>query len=97
MTKRLLTLPQVLRRVPYSKTEWYRGMKEGRYPKSYPRQPDRPESRGVCWRSQDIDELIRWIESGGSFTPSFSTRGNPPTTASSGGVRRDTQRDCKPL
>ena len=41
MTKAFLTLERVLERVPYSKTEWYRGIKEGRFPKPYRRRPDK--------------------------------------------------------
>ena len=74
MARSLLTLVEVLERVPYSKTEWYRGMKEGRFPKPLQRRPDKPGSRGVCWTSSDIDQIVLWIESGGSIVPTFSQR-----------------------
>lgn len=63
MTERFITLKEVLIKVPYSKTEWYRGMKQGKFPKSYKRRPDKPGSRGVCWKESDIDQLLLWIES----------------------------------
>lgn len=64
MTKAFLTLERVLERVPYSKTEWYRGIKEGKFPKPYRRRPDKPHSRGVCWSEKEIEEVLRWIEDG---------------------------------
>lgn len=81
MNQSFLTLDEVLSRLPYSRTEWYRGMKEGRFPKSYRRRPDKPEARAVCWLEGDIDEIARWIASEGDFVPSFESRENPPTTA----------------
>lgn len=63
-TQAFLTLERVLERVPYSRTEWYRGIKEGRFPKPYRRRPDKPESRGVCWSEKEVEQVIRWIESG---------------------------------
>jgi len=71
MTGSFITLEGVLRRTPFSKTEWYRGMQEGVFPASYARRPDKPESRGVCWKESDIDEVLRWIETGGSHIPCF--------------------------
>lgn len=66
MTDRYLTLKEVLDRVPYSRTEWYRGMKDGRFPASYKRRPDKPGSRGVCWRESEIEGLLNWIHGAGS-------------------------------
>ena len=71
MTQNLLNLEQVLALTPYSKTEWYRGMKEGVFPRPFMRRPDKPESRGVCWRASAIDEVIQWIQTGGEHEPSF--------------------------
>lgn len=74
MTERYLRLKEVLSRLPYSKTEWYRGMKDGRFPRSYQRRPDKAYSRGVCWKESEIDELMLWIESDGISIPSFYRR-----------------------
>jgi len=72
MTNSLLTLERVLQRVPYSKTEWYRGIQEGRFPKPLLRRPDKSHSRGVCWSEADVEQVIRWIESNGKILPHFS-------------------------
>ncbi len=72
MAQGLLNLEQVLEIIPYSKTEWYRGMKEGVFPRPLMRRPDKPDSRGVCWRFSDIEEVIQWIGSNGTVKPSFS-------------------------
>ena len=71
MTQSFLTLKQVLTRLPYSKTEWYRGIQEGKFPKPLRRRPDKPHSRGVCWAEDDINQISRWIESEGRIAPLF--------------------------
>ena len=81
MTNTFLTLEEVLRRTPYSKTEWYRGIKEGRFPRPYRRRPDKPDSRGVCWSEEEVDQVLRWIRTEGRVTPEFAHPGSPPTTA----------------
>jgi len=50
---RLLRLNQVLDRIPVSKTAWYEGIKEGRYPSAIRLAP-----RTSAWRESDIDTLI---------------------------------------
>ncbi len=45
----LLRLPEVLRLVPVSRSSWYDGMKDGRYPS-----PVKLGPRAVAWRSADI-------------------------------------------
>jgi len=74
MGESFLTLDRVLLRLPYSKTEWYRGIQEGRFPKPLRRRPDKPESRAVCWKETDIKEILIWIESEGRVIPSFFHR-----------------------
>jgi prophage regulatory protein len=49
----LLRLPQVLALIPISKTTWWVGVREGRFPK-----PVRLGPRSVAWRSTDIATLI---------------------------------------
>jgi prophage regulatory protein len=50
--KRLLRLPEVLRRVPVSRSSWYSGIRAGRYPR-----PVKLAPRTVAWRETDIDRL----------------------------------------
>lgn len=56
-SKRLLRLPQVLERFPVSKSSWWQGVKEGRYP-----QPVKLGPRTTGWRESDIQELIDSLE-----------------------------------
>jgi predicted DNA-binding transcriptional regulator AlpA len=51
---RFLRLPEVKRRLGISKSHFYQGIKEGRYPK-----PIKLGKRISVWREEDIDELIR--------------------------------------
>jgi prophage regulatory protein len=52
MTKRLLRLPEVLERIPVSKSTWWSGVKKGIFPKSIKLSP-----RVTVWREEDIDSL----------------------------------------
>lgn len=52
--ERLLKLDEVLRVFPVSRSTWYAGIKEGRYPK-----PVKLGYRSVAWRESDIRSLIR--------------------------------------
>ncbi len=52
-TRRLLRLPEVLRRIPVSKSSWYAGVKAGRFPK-----PVKLGSASV-WRDDDIAAIER--------------------------------------
>ena len=49
-----LRLPDVLRRVPVSRSTWWMGIRTGKYPK-----PVKLSQRTSAWRSADIDELCR--------------------------------------
>lgn len=49
----LMRLPQVLAVYPVSKTSWYAGIAEGKFPK-----PVKLGSRTSAWRSSDIKALI---------------------------------------
>jgi len=49
----LYRLPQVLTRIPVSKSSWFAGIQSGRYPKGYNLGP-----RTTVWRSDEIDQLI---------------------------------------
>jgi prophage regulatory protein len=47
-----LRLPQVLKRFPVSKSTWWKGIREGKYPK-----PVKLSERTSAWRESDIDAL----------------------------------------
>ena len=49
-----LRLPQVLTIIPISKSAWWQGCKDGRYPK-----PIKLGPRPTVWRSADIFALVR--------------------------------------
>jgi len=52
MRSKLLRLPEVLGRIPVSRSSWYEGVRLGLYP-----QPVRIGKRTVAWRDQDIEKL----------------------------------------
>jgi prophage regulatory protein len=52
-TGRLLRLPQVLAIIPISKSGWWAGVKEGRYPAAV-----KLSERITCWRESDIRTLL---------------------------------------
>jgi prophage regulatory protein len=45
--------------IPMSRTAWYAGIKDGRYPA-----PIKLSERSSAWRSTDIDELVERLSSG---------------------------------
>lgn len=49
----LLRLPQVLSIIPIPKSSWWRGVKEGRYPKGI-----KLGERTTAWRASEIEALI---------------------------------------
>ncbi|WP_066261409.1 helix-turn-helix transcriptional regulator [Hydrogenophaga flava] len=49
----LLRLPKVLQRFPVSRSDWYAGVRAGKYPA-----PLKLGERSVAWRASDIDALI---------------------------------------
>lgn len=49
----LLRLPKVLEKFPVSRSAWWAGIKDGRFP-----QPVKIGTRTTAWRSSDIDALI---------------------------------------
>ncbi len=49
-----LRLPQVLDRIPVSKSSWWAGVKSGRYPKSI-----KIGARTTVWLKSDIELLIK--------------------------------------
>lgn len=49
----LLRLPQVLARIPISRSAWYAGVKSGKYPAAI-----RIGPRTVAWNQSSIDLLI---------------------------------------
>ena len=50
----LLRLNEVLRRFPVSKSSWWLGVKESRYPA-----PVKIGRRAVAWSEREINDLIR--------------------------------------
>lgn len=50
----LIRLPEVLRRLPVSRSGWWAGVKSGKYP-----QPVKLGPRTTCWKQSDIDRLIQ--------------------------------------
>lgn len=49
----LLRFKKVLRFVPVSRSNWWAGVKEGKYP-----QPVKLSERVTCWRAADIRALV---------------------------------------
>ncbi|MFM6965832.1 MAG: helix-turn-helix transcriptional regulator [Rhodoferax sp.] len=54
---RLYRLPDVLERIPVSRSSWFAGIQLGRYPRGHHLGP-----RTTVWRSDDIDRLIQSLE-----------------------------------
>ena len=50
---KLLRLHQVLQRIPISKSSWWEGVKNGKFPR-----PIKFGSRTSLWREDEIEELI---------------------------------------
>ena len=55
-TTGFLRLPQILALFPISKTSWWEGCKEGRFPK-----PVKLGPRTTAWKAEDIAGLIEQI------------------------------------
>ena len=51
-----LRLPQVLAFIPVGKSSWWRGVKEGRYPK-----PVKIAPRSTAWKAEDIAALVECL------------------------------------
>ena len=51
-----LRLPQVLAIIPISKSAWWAGCKDGRYPK-----PIKLAARTTAWRAEDIAALVQHL------------------------------------
>lgn len=51
---KLLRVNDVLQRLPMSRSSWWNGVKEGRYPQGIKLGP-----KTTCWRASDINALIR--------------------------------------
>lgn len=51
-----LRLPQVLAIIPISKSAWWQGCKDGRFPK-----PVKLGPRTTAWRSSDIAALVKQL------------------------------------
>lgn len=52
-----IRLQQVLELIPISRSAWYAGIQEGRYPK-----PVKLGSRASAWAVEDIDKLIQRLK-----------------------------------
>lgn len=51
---KLLRVNDVLQRLPMSRSSWWNGVREGRYPRGIKLGP-----KTTCWRASDINALIR--------------------------------------
>ncbi|WP_034607614.1 helix-turn-helix transcriptional regulator [Megalodesulfovibrio gigas] len=76
-SNRLLRLPDVLSRVPVSKSTWFAGIKAGRFPK-----PIAVGERARAWREADINAVCD-----GTFLAEVATS-TPPAAASASRPRR---------
>jgi prophage regulatory protein len=54
---RLLRLPEVLNRVPVSKSSWWQGIKDNKYPKPI------KIGRSSAWCEVEINQLIKTLKS----------------------------------
>lgn len=54
----LLRVKQVLRFIPVSRSNWWAGVKTGRFPK-----PMKLSERVTVWRASDIRDLVEGIQS----------------------------------
>ena len=52
--ERLLRLKDVLQIIPVSKSSWWQGVKEGKFPR-----PIKLGPRTTCWKLSDITKLIQ--------------------------------------
>lgn len=52
----LLRIKQVLRFIPVSRSTWWQGVKEGRYPK-----PLKLSKRVTCWRASEIRAIVEGV------------------------------------
>lgn len=52
----LLRLPQVLKIIPISKSAWWQGCQDGRYPK-----PIKLGPRTTVWKASDISAFMRQL------------------------------------
>ncbi len=55
----LLRLPQVLRRIPVSRSTWWKNVSAGIYPKGI-----KLSERTTAWLESDIDELVDRLAAG---------------------------------
>lgn len=53
-TEQLFRLPEVLARVPVSRATWYRGIKDGRFPK-----PIKLGKQTNVWRASEVAKVIQ--------------------------------------
>jgi predicted DNA-binding transcriptional regulator AlpA len=59
-TDRLIRLPEVLQRLPISRSSWWAGVKNGRFPR-----PVKLGPRTTTWRLSDITALVERLSSQG--------------------------------
>ena len=75
--EKLLRLKQVLEIIPVSKSSWWAGVKDGKYPASV------KYGRSTFWLNSDILALINHISTG-TFVPQKMHRVNPETPFNAG-------------
>ncbi len=59
-TDRLIRLPEVLQRLPISRSSWWAGVKNGRFPR-----PVKLGPRTTTWRLSDITALVERLSNQG--------------------------------
>ncbi len=63
--ERFLRLSQVLDIIPISRSGWWKGCKEGKYPK-----PLKIGARTTVWRASEIQELVAKLSAGQNLNDS---------------------------
>ncbi len=56
----LYRLPQVLKRIPVSRSSWFAGIHTGRYPRGY-----KIGLRTTVWKSDEIDQIVAGLSHDG--------------------------------
>lgn len=65
---RILRLPEVLRLFPVSRSAWYQGIAEGRYPPGI-----KLTARAVGWKKSDVDKLVASLATSRPCAMSFES------------------------
>jgi len=69
MSRGLSRIPEVLGRIPVSRSNWWNGVKEGRFPP-----PIKLSERCTAWRNSDLDELEELLARGQDWRDHIETK-----------------------